>query len=101
MCSSGKSISKKCSWERELQGKSHPTDIFSEAANENNIWVASLNTVDLLCSCSHSHHTLLKRQAFIPVQKERVILFATLLSCHRSKVLILVTAAQVSAVLSK
>lgn len=52
--------------------------------------------VDLLCSCSHYHHTLLKLQAFIPVQKERVILFATLLSCHRNKVLILVTAAHQS-----
>lgn len=77
-----------------FQGKSHATpEILSEAATENNTCVASLNTVDLLCFCSHSHHTLVKLQAFILVQKECVILFVTLLSYHGTEVLTLVTAA--------
>lgn len=77
-----------------FQGKSHATpEILSDAATENNTCVASLNTVDLLCFCSHSRHTLVKLQAFILVQKECVILFVTLLSYQGTKVLTLVTAA--------
>jgi len=80
-------------WNMNFQRKFHTTpDIPSEAATENNTYATSLNMVDLLCFCSQSH-TLAKWQGFIPVQKERVILFVTLLSYHRNEVLILVTAA--------
>lgn len=52
----------------------------SEAATGNNTYIANLNSVDLLCLCSHSGCTWVKWHAFIPVQKECVILSATLLS---------------------
>lgn len=67
-----------------FQGCSHTTpDILSEAVAENATCLASLNTVDLLCFCSLSRHTVVKLQAFILVQKESVILLVTLSSYYR------------------
>lgn len=78
-----------------FRGKPHATpDTLSEGATENSAGVASLNMVDLLRFSSHSHHRLVILQAFILVQKESVIFFVTLLSYHRTEVLISATAAR-------
>lgn len=77
-----------------FHGKPHTTpDTLSEAVTKTIACVASLNMVDLLRFSSHSHRRLVKLQAFILVQKERAIFFVTLLSYHRTEVLISATAA--------
>lgn len=58
----------------------------------NTTYVPGLGTGDLLGCCSHSSCTLVKLQAFIRVQKERVILFAILVTYIGTEILILVTA---------
>lgn len=76
-------------WNIQFQGKSHTTpDIPSEATTENNSYMTSLNMVDLLCFSSHGHCTLVKLQVINLAQKEGVTLFVTLLSYHRTEMLI-------------